>query len=248
MGWGNLRSIKSDRSKNRMCDEVIDLPNWFNEVVVKHTNNAPPAEIVDECADRRRSFVLNVKEWDDEASRQLDGFRGTDFCHGSTAPVRILKYLLHYDEGDPHARIVAPVVFTPRAESGRGYCHGGSMCAVMDDAIGWMGFSFTGEVRPWMGYTVQVNTTLKKSIPVGSVLRLDASVERLEGQRKVWIKASLADPADPSIVYCTGQGLFLRPTSAISPASSSSTGSTPHPPSLISPSTSTVELSSVNSL
>lgn len=183
-------------------DKSFELPPWFRELVDVHVHSTT-------ASSGARNLVLNVKEWEDEESRHLDGFKGTDFCHGSTAPARILKYLLYYNGDDVNAQLVAPVVFTPRAESGRGYCHGGSMCAVMDDAIGWMGFTFTGEVKPWVGFTVQVNTALKKPVPVGSVLRLNAYVERIEGERKVWIQSSLVDPADPSVVFCTGQGLFL---------------------------------------
>jgi hypothetical protein len=87
-----------------------------------------------------------VSEWKHEAGRQLDGFCGTDFCHSrSRAPVRVLEYIIvNQDpsadaiEGASYPKLVAPVYFTPQAESHRGLCHGGSMCALMDDAIGWM--------------------------------------------------------------------------------------------------------------
>jgi len=228
-------------SSTAMDYGIVSLPDWFKDLCDTNSGNNAPSSVILGTAGDKNSFILNVKEWEDEESRQLDGFKGTDFCHGSTAPVRILKYFLHFSGGDEHAKLTAPVVFTPRAESGRGYCHGGSMCAVMDDAIGWMGFAYTGVVKPWVGFTVQVNTTLKKPVSVGSVLRLDASVERLEGERKVWIKSSLVDPADTNVVFCTASGLFLIP--ATKPSISSGVPS-PSTPSLISPSSSTTELSS----
>ncbi len=79
----------------------------------------------------------------------------------------------------------------------------------MDDAIGWMGFCVSGSCRPWSGYTVQVNTSLKKSVAVGSVLRLEAWVKKREGARKFWISTRLSDPSDENCVYCEGEGLFL---------------------------------------
>jgi hypothetical protein len=95
------------------------------------------------------------------------------------------------------------------------------MCAVMDDALGWMGFCSTGVVNPWSGYTVQVNTSLRKSVRADSILKLEAWVDRFEGQRKVWVKAMLSDPANGDI-HCESEGLFLRSLSATDTNSSSS--------------------------
>jgi len=92
------------------------------------------------------------------------------------------------------------VHFTSRAESHRGYCHGGSMCSIMDDIIGWTGFCASGRCLPWSGYTVQVNTKLMKPVPVGRVLLLECRIVRLE-RRKVFVVAKLIDPAgDGSVV------------------------------------------------
>ena len=138
----------------------VDLSNiqWFNSL-----KSVPGAEILD------------IREWRDENWRTTEGgFAGRDFIHSKTASVRILDYLkLPAKEADPNGlteynfpRLVGPAHFTPRCESHRGLCHGGSFCALMDDAIGWMGFCVSGEVKPWSGYTVQVNTALKKPVPV----------------------------------------------------------------------------------
>lgn len=72
-----------------------------------------------------------------------------------------------------------------------------------------MGFCASGTVKPWSGYTVQVNTALRKSVKVGSILKVEAWVDRVEGPRKVWVKSLLTDPANGDI-YCEGDGLFLR--------------------------------------
>jgi hypothetical protein len=52
-----------------------------------------------------------------------------------------------------------------------------------------------------------VDTTLKKSVPTGSLLKVEAWVERREGPRKIWASCRLTD-ADGT-VYCTGKGLVL---------------------------------------
>ena len=192
-----------------------------------------------------------VREWHDEKWRlSTGGFSGTDYVHSrSRAPVRVLEYLIvkrpnltrepakDVREGVFYPSLVGPAYFSGAAESHKGLCHGGSMCALMDDAVGWMGFCITGEPRGWTGYTVQVigrflpadklqpapnkidkltrttfhtqiDTSLKKSVTVGSTLKLEAWVERREGARKIWICAKLSDPSDDT-VHCTARGLFL---------------------------------------
>jgi acyl-coenzyme A thioesterase PaaI-like protein len=167
--------------------------------------------------------VLDVKEWKDEEGRPNDGFMGKDFIHSKTASARIIDYVKlppkHTDPSglteDNFPKLVGPAHFSYRSESHRGKCHGGSFCALMDDAMGWMGFCVTGDVKPWSGYTVQVNTALKKPVPVDSVLKMEAWVHRREGARKYWISAKLSDPADEECVYAEGEGLFLMNPEAV---------------------------------
>lgn len=163
------------------------------------------------------SEVLEIKEWKDEEGRGSDGFLGRDFIHSKYAAVRILDYVkLPAVKADVNGfvtenfpRLIGPAHFTPRCESHRGLCHGGSYCALMDDAIGWMGFCVSGECKPWSGYTVQVNTSLKKSVKVDSVVKIEAWVKKRDGARKFWINARVSDPEDETCVYCEGEGLFL---------------------------------------
>lgn len=198
----------------------IPLPSWFQELST--LPNAKP---------------LLVREWMDEEWRVKEGgFQGYDFCHSRQASVRVVDYIMLTPEakqaetgvnlsvedvakpedsskqkmvhGENFPRLVGVAYFSPKAESHRGLCHGGSFCALMDDVIGWMGFCTSGEVRPWCGYTVQVNTALRKAVKVGSVLRLEAWVDRKEGSRKFWIKAKLCDEESGEI-HCEGDGLFL---------------------------------------
>ncbi|KAJ1403915.1 hypothetical protein B484DRAFT_457449 [Ochromonadaceae sp. CCMP2298] len=172
--------------------------------------------------------VLDVQEWKDESWRSADSFKGRDLCHGRAAAVRVLDYVVlpatetkHMDvygefgevtavssEAALYPQLVGPAYFTPRAESHRGLCHGGAFCSVMDDAVLWLGFCVSGSVIPWSGFTVQINTSLKLSVPVGSVLKLESWVRKREGRRKFWIDARLSD-AETGAVYSEAQGLFL---------------------------------------
>ncbi|RYH28899.1 PaaI family thioesterase [archaeon] len=188
--------IGADIMVLQLSSDFVGHIKWMNDVLA-----TPGAE------------KLRVKEWDEEDWREEGGFKGFDFVHGKHAPARVLQYVLlppHSAQfaSDPYPRLVGAVHFTPRAESHRGLCHGGSMCAIMDDAMGWMGFCVTGQALPWSGYTVQVNTSLRKGIKVGALLKLEAWVTRKEGTRKYWIHARLSDPTTNE-VHCEGDGLFL---------------------------------------
>jgi hypothetical protein len=132
------------------------LPKWFIELKAN-----PDCCLVDDY----------VREWNDEPWRtSAGGFSGTDYVHSrSRAPARVLEYLIvkrailgvdnskDMNEGVFYPSLVGPAYFSSAAESHKGLCHGGSMCALMDDAIGWMGFCISGKPREWTGYTVQVS-------------------------------------------------------------------------------------------
>eukprot|EP01036_Dinobryon_divergens_P030140 gene30140-39337_t len=175
---------------------------------------------IDVLKSNYQGTVVTLREWKDEEWRKDPsggGFSGTDFCHSKSSAVQIQEYLL-FSKSDSHLLsksceleypfLIGAAFFNEKCESHRGLCHGGTFCALMDDAIGWMGFCFSGEVRPWCGYTVQVNTALKKAVKIGSVLKLESWVARREGKRKIWISSRLVDPESGDI-HCEGEGLFL---------------------------------------
>ncbi len=159
-------------------------------------------------------------EQEDSTYRLSNGWKGSDLVHSKTSPVRVLEYRLSFFQQNRNQSTVIPrattadahgngnagintdigaatltgiVHFTSRAESHKGYCHGGSMCSVMDDCIGWTGFCASGTCIPWSGFTVQVNTKLCKPIKTGSILKVICRITKME-RRKVWVKALLIDP------------------------------------------------------
>lgn len=196
-------------NNNNVDDNVVakQLPAW-----------------VEEMRDDLGTLVVNVHEWDDHDSyRSKNGWHGRDLVHDRHAPVRILEYFVTYGPGMPAAGLESGGVgttlqgivhFTHRAESHKGFCHGGSMCSLMDDIIGWGAFMTTGTCRPWSGFTVQVNTSLKKPIRVDSVLLVKATITKVE-RRKVSISAELIDPAEEANddntgnIHATGEGLVV---------------------------------------
>jgi acyl-coenzyme A thioesterase PaaI-like protein len=172
--------------------------------------------------------------------RSKNGWKGRDLVHDRQSPVRVLEYYVVYgpgiiyseesdqkNENNPETRkpairyksfvrggigttLTGIVHFTKRAESHQGYCHGGSMCSIMDDVIGWVGFLVTGECRPWSGFTVQVNSKLQRPVHVDSILLVQAKITKIE-RRKVSIEAVIKDPKDgnDNCIHATASGLVI---------------------------------------
>lgn len=80
----------------------------------------------------------------------------------------------------------------------------------MDDFCGHM--AFLNSKSPWSGATVQVNCSLKKPIPIGSVLRIAGRVTKQSG-RKVSVEAVLdngrLNAEEERLVYATFEGLSI---------------------------------------
>lgn len=159
---------------------------------------------------------LVCAEWELIDYRLRNGWKGRDFMHDDESPVRIVEYFSNYgsgdgkllDKGGEGTTLTGIVHFTRRAESHQGFCHGGSMTAVMDDVVGWAAFLATGSCQPWTGFTVQINTSLRKPIPVDSWLLVCGTISKIEG-RKVSVMATLIDPANGDAVHAEGDGLVI---------------------------------------
>ena len=185
----------------------------------RRARGSPPAWFAD-LAQEAGLERVSLAEWDEgPAWRLANGFEGSDYAHGPAAAVHIAGYYLRGAAGGVGSTLTGAVHFGRGAESHRGLCHGGTMCTVMDDVIGWTGFCSTGSCRPWSGFTVQVNTKLSAPVAVGDWLRVDGTVTSVDG-RKVRIKASLVTPAvdgAPAVVHCEGEGLVVLKKAASSP-------------------------------
>lgn len=67
----------------------------------------------------------------------------------------------------------------------------------------------TGTCHPWSGFTVQVNTSLRRPIPVGTFLMAKATIVKVE-RRKVSIEVVLLDPTnDKDVIHAEGNGLVV---------------------------------------
>ena len=141
--------------------------------------------------------------------------------HSRSSPVRVIEYRVKYGQeeiisgniGGVGTTLRGFVHFTSSAESHKGLCHGGAMCSSFDDIIGWTAFCVTGTCIPWSGYTVEVNSRLKKSVPLGSLLELECVVTKIE-RRKVYLHATLRKHValyndEEEVVYADADGLFI---------------------------------------
>ena len=158
-----------------------------------------------------------VPEWEEDSYRAKNGWLGRDLVHDSKSPVQVSEYCVAYGNSDSALPgfsrggvgtvLTGIATFTNKAESHRGFCHGGSMTSVLDDVIGWCAFMTTGECKPWSGFTVQINTSLKKPIMVNTTLLIRGTITNIE-RRKVSVFAELLDPVDES-VHATGEGMVV---------------------------------------
>lgn len=118
---------------------------------------------------------------------------------------------LSYKRGGVGTSIRGIVHFTSAAESHKGLCHGGGMCSVFDDVIGWTAFCVSGKCVPWSGYTVEVNTRLMKPVPLGAWLEISCTVTKVD-RRKVYLHATLANHKasnDGGSIYASADGLVI---------------------------------------
>jgi len=143
--------------------------------------------VVDEWKEYEKQKEEEEDDNTSQSYRKCNGWLGHDLVHDRHAPVRILRYYLQ------DKMLTGIVHFTKYAESHQGFCHGGSMCSVLDDVIGWAGFCATGTCRPWTGFTVQINSALRQPIAVGSVLLVQANIVSIE-RRKVSVRARIVNP------------------------------------------------------
>ena len=144
---------------------------------------------------------VTLREWEDQSWRRSKGWKGRDLCHNPAGRgVVVQKYFFH-----SKTRILVGFVhFGEECESHRGLCHGGAMCALLDDFCGHC--AFIDSDAPWNGATVQVNCKLKKPVPVGAVLMIVGKVARRQGN-KVFVVATLED--DGGAVYAVLDGLSI---------------------------------------
>ena len=124
---------------------------------------------------------------------------GHQFIHDGNA-IRV-KYYMTED-----GTLAARAWFGPRCEGPPGHCHGGSMLAVLDEAMGAAAWIAGGSARPVLAKSATGN--FSAPLPLGTDTVLLSWVVGEDGDR-VSTAAQLADP-DTGDVFAEGSGLFVR--------------------------------------
>ncbi len=109
---------------------------------------------------------------------------------------------IRYYQKDDDGSMVAKVIFGPGTQGPPDHAHGGSMAALLDEAMGG---------AAWMaGHPVvaaQLNITFRTMLPLGTRCLVHARVLESNG-RKIKTTAELCS-MDEEQMYCTGEALFV---------------------------------------
>ena len=121
------------------------------------------------------------------------------FVSGDRSGRRLsIRYFRH----DPDRTLRAKVLFGPGTQGPPGHAHGGSMAALLDEAMGG---------AAWMqGHPVvaaELTTRFKTMLPLGARCVVEAWVSAVDG-RKVRVAGRLRG-SDGDTVYAEGEALFI---------------------------------------
>jgi acyl-coenzyme A thioesterase PaaI-like protein len=110
--------------------------------------------------------------------------------------IRVRYFKREHDDA-----LVAKVWFGPGAEGPPGHAHGGSMAAVLDEAMG---------AAAWMiGHSVvivRLDVTFRRALPLGTDATVEVRITRKRG-KKIWISGQIMD--SDGTVFAEARGLFI---------------------------------------
>lgn len=95
--------------------------------------------------------------------------------------------------------LLGNVWFGPWAQGPPGHAHGGSIAALLDETMGSLCW-----VRGYWVLVANLNVDFKAPVPLNRVIRVDSTIERIEG-RKIFTTGRVYD--DDGTLYATGTGL-----------------------------------------
>jgi acyl-coenzyme A thioesterase PaaI-like protein len=124
---------------------------------------------------------------------------GRAFITGDRSDDRIKG---RYYQKDSDNSFVARVWFGPSTEGPAGFVHGGSMAAVLDEAMG---------ASVWLlGYTAvaaKITVKYRMMLPLGTVTTVEAKVKSING-KKVITNGEIYD--ETGTVYTESEGLYIN--------------------------------------
>ena len=109
---------------------------------------------------------------------------------------------IRYFKREQDGALVAKVWFGPGAEGPPGHAHGGSIAAVLDEAMA---------AAAWMiGHTVvivRLAVVFRRALPLGTLATVEAFIIRKKGKR-IWIRGQLL--ATDGTAFAEARGLFIN--------------------------------------
>ena len=136
--------------------------------------------------------------WEPVAPLLLEGGRGS-FVSGDADGDRLrVAYFRRRDDG----HLVGRAWFGPRSVGPPGHAHGGSIAAVLDEAMG---------AAAWMAGLIvvaaQLTTDFRRLLPLGTDAVLEAWVEGHQGRK---VNTAGVIRGEDGLVYAEGRALFVR--------------------------------------
>ena len=141
------------------------------------------------------------------AGRRIAGFAARSFVSGDPAGERLrVRYELRPgaiagSTADEPAWLRADVWFGPRAEGPPGHAHGGSIAAVLDEAMG---------LAVWLAHraavAAHVEVDFRAPIPLGATVRVETTPGAADARKATATARVLA--ADGTL-HAEGRGLFV---------------------------------------
>lgn len=147
---------------------------------------------------QRAPEIIPEPGWIPIEPPRLEGGRGS-FVSGDPEGDRLR---VRYFRRENDARLVGRAWFGPGSQGPPGFAHGGSMAAVLDEAMGAAAW-----VQGHLVVAARLDTSFQRMLPLGTDALLEAWVDRIEG-RKVWTLGRLLDAdGEP---FAEAEALFVK--------------------------------------
>lgn len=124
---------------------------------------------------------------------------GRSYVGGDTDVNRLqVKYFIRKED----KRFFAKVFFGVNAQGPPSHAHGGSMAAVLDEAMGLGAWAADQSV-----VAAKVSIEYLRMLPLNTYTIVEVILDKIEG-RKVWMRADIKDVNGK--IYSTGEGLYIN--------------------------------------
>ncbi|HXY44853.1 MAG TPA: PaaI family thioesterase [Acidimicrobiales bacterium] len=185
----------------RLADEMRRIIERLAVVRAPAYELQQAAEAAAVFADRLERLPERQRSWEiSEAGllpRDFVAFSPVSGRSNAIAPPVTLRAV----EGTGGARIEGEVCFGPAYEGPPGHVHGGMIAAVFDELLGF--------AQQGPGFTAVLTVRYLRPTPLNCPLRLQASVERVEGRKRTIRGTCELDGA----LLAEAEGLFIAPRS-----------------------------------